>query len=158
MPRARSSPVQFSCPTCDSVLSVPEAMAGVAGPCPCCGGWLVSPGERGPVVEKRPLGFISRRELVPSVTVESPLMRPESRIDWRGRRRRSDDVVSWFQRSQARLSVAALMVTAAVVAFLYGHGWNLPWNLPEDSAVIRFFEGFTAAEPKDSELPTGPRR
>ncbi|MFN0128888.1 MAG: hypothetical protein ACKV19_19630 [Verrucomicrobiales bacterium] len=137
-------------------MSVPESMAGVAGPCPCCGGWLVSPVDGDRLAEKQPLGFISRRELVPPVTLELTLMRPESRVDWRERRRRSDEVVSWFQRSQARLSVMALVVTAAVLAFLYGHGWNLPWNMPEDSAVIRFFEAFTAEEAKESELPAGP--
>lgn len=150
--------IHFACHTCGSVLSVPEGMAGVSGRCPLCGEWLDSPmPESGRLGRRRRLGnFISRRPPVPEVTrVELPKLRPEGRINWRERRDRCDKMVSWFQRTQGRLCATALFVAAVFVAFLHSHGWNLPWNLSEDSTVVRFLESFKKPV-EGAGLPTAP--
>ncbi len=47
------SKIKFSCPTCQAKLKVPAQLAGVAGPCPKCGGTIVAPlqSEEGPAPE-----------------------------------------------------------------------------------------------------------
>lgn len=149
--------IHFACHTCGSVLSVPEETAGVSGPCPLCGEWLESPGAESVRVGRRRMGnFVSRRPRLPDVAlVGLPKLRPEGRINWRERRDRCDKVVSWFQRTQGRLCAAALFFAAVLVAFLHSHGWNLPWNLSEDSSVVRFLETFR--KPIEGPgLPTAP--
>jgi predicted RNA-binding Zn-ribbon protein involved in translation (DUF1610 family) len=164
--RATASSVRFGCHSCGSVLSVPDALAGVSGPCPLCGEWIASPGEGGAGASRmysarsRTAGtgsFVSRRAPVPAVeTVPLPPLRPEGRVDWRERRARFERMVAWFQRWQSRLCVAALGVVAATVAYLHSQRWNLPWNLSEDSPVLQVFQGWL--QPGSTDLPTGPIR
>lgn len=134
-------------------------MAGVAGPCPMCGGWVVSPGEVEAGLGRGGAGgFVSRRPpLAEGRRDQLPTLRPEGRVNWRERRARYERLVSWFQRAQARLCVAALCVAALTLAYLHSQGWNLPWNVPEDSALMRFLEEFARpASDGGGELPTGP--
>jgi hypothetical protein len=96
--------------------------------------------------------------LVDITRVALPKLRPEGRIDWRERRDRCDRLVAWFQRAQARLCVGALFVAAVLMAYLHSQGWNLPWNVPEDSAVMRVLESLQEPMGVGSDLPTGPVR
>lgn len=158
--RVIATPLHFGCPSCGAVLSVPETMAGVAGPCPMCGGWVVSPSGAEEGIGRGGAGFVSRRPPLVEVRREQlPPLRPEGRVNWRERRARHERLVSWFQRSQARLCVVALCVAALTLVFLHSQGWNLPWNVPEDSALMRFLEEFARpASDGVGELPTGPVR
>lgn len=158
-PRVGAPPLQFGCSSCGAVLSVPKSMAGVSGPCPLCGEWLVSPDRSTGPMTRRASAFVSRRQPLPEARWEvPPNVRPEGQINWRERRARYDRLVSWYQRSQARLCVAALFVAALTVAYLYTQGWNLPWNLPEDSVVMQFLESMARTDGGGGDLPTGPRR
>ena len=153
---AQGAVIQFACHSCGSVLSVPVSRAGVRGPCPMCGAILESPKDEVGRGSRRGAGFVSRRPPVPEVVPEElPRLRPEGRINWRERRDRWDRLVSWFQRVQGRLCATALFFAVVLMAFLHSHGWNLPWNLSEDSAVLQFLESFRRPI-EGGELPTGP--
>jgi hypothetical protein len=78
-------------------------------------------------------------------------------VNWRARRDRVDRLMAGLQRVQARLCVTALFLAALALAFLHSQGWNLPWNVPEDSSVMRFLEGLARPDSGGS-LPTGPAR
>jgi hypothetical protein len=128
-----------------------------------CGAWLVSPLEQEASEERwdeQPSSaFVSRRPpLVEIARVAPPQLRPEGRINWRERRHRCDRLVSWFQRAQGRLCVAALFVAAVLMAYLHSQGWNLPWNVPEDSAVMRVLESLKEPISSGGDLPTSPVR
>jgi predicted RNA-binding Zn-ribbon protein involved in translation (DUF1610 family) len=148
----------FACHGCGAVLTVPGGRSAVSGPCPLCGEWLISPGDPRGEEGGKSSGFVSRRPPLREVKREPlPPLRPEGRVDWRLRRERSARLVAWVERMQARLCVSALLVASVILAFLHSHGWNLPWNLPEDSAVMRFFDGWGFSD-DGSGLPTGPVR
>jgi|GEM_PF-2470774 len=90
----------------------------------------------------------------PAVLAEiPPVVRPEGRVNWRERRARYERLAGWWHRWQAGLCVAALLIVGASIGYLQSQGWNLPWNLPEDSSLMRLLEGFTGGA---GGLPTGP--
>ena len=63
--------IRFNCPGCGSRLSVPEASAGIQGPCPVCGQFLVSPHRsQAPLGPKRP--FAARHTIEPPVARGTP--------------------------------------------------------------------------------------
>lgn len=45
-PLVSARPLQFACGHCGTMLSVPAALAGIQGPCPCCRGLIVAPGRQ----------------------------------------------------------------------------------------------------------------
>jgi len=162
--RGGSVPIVFECRSCRAVLSISGSEAGVSGPCPLCGEWLDSPMESDPGLGRRQ-AFVSRRHRVPPVKPEPmPKLRPEGRLDWRERRERCDRLVRWFHRFRARLSVVALALTAALLAFMYSYGWSLPWTIAEDSVVMRLIDSMPWAngggdgDGGGGGLPSGPRR
>jgi len=42
-PSPEDPPVVFYCGSCGTRLTVPHALAGQSGPCPCCKAWVASP-------------------------------------------------------------------------------------------------------------------
>jgi hypothetical protein len=50
--------------------------------------------------------------------------------------------------------VTALFLAALTLAFLHSHGWNLPWNVPEDSKVMKFLEGLARPAVGGGDLPS----
>jgi len=60
----RVSPrIRFSCEHCRQELSVDEAQAGIGGPCPRCGQWVIAPDYVRPPQDK---DFLTRVEKIPA--------------------------------------------------------------------------------------------
>lgn len=164
----------FGCEHCGAVLSVPREKAGISGPCPFCGEWLASPREKRvcpppavdvPMIELGAGQGSSRSPKFAARTVLGPLPdRAESReesdrgkkppqvsVDWRMRRMRRTRARNWFERRQLAICIIAFVLSVSLVASLQSMGWNLPFGLSEDSAIMRFIDSISKSS---KELPT----
>ncbi len=70
--------IRFNCLACGSRLSVPEAMAGVEGPCPVCGQFLMAP-HRSQAPLGPPQPFVARRTVESMSSMSQPSGPPPSR-------------------------------------------------------------------------------
>lgn len=162
----------FECAHCGAVLSVPREKAGVSGPCPACGEWLVSPQSRRaalppgdvPMVElgrdpapSRAPKFAARTVIgkipprLDSADTSATEIPPQVSVDWRMRRVRRNRARNWFERRQLAICLIAFVLSVSLVAALQSMGWRLPVELSEDSALMQFIDGFGKGS---KELPT----
>lgn len=152
----------FECAHCGAVLSVPREKAGVSGPCPACGEWLVSPHNRRaallpadvPMMElgrepapARAPKFAARTVIGKNqprmdIAASAATIPPQLPVDWQMRRVRRSRGRNWFERRQLPICIIAFVLCVSLVAALQSMGWKLPIELSEDSALMQFIEGF----------------